>query len=407
MMNDNEMKERIQSGFLSAAPDTMDEVFESILAKGYPTELVMEKKRHSVWSQRNLGYAMAFACVMLVCFLGFMNMSTQSYVLIDVNPSIRMVLNKKNQVVKIKGLNEDGKKVAKAIVYHKKDGMDSVMALVLNQMKVEGYLKPESGMLVTVVSKDKRYEEIKTIVENEVASYEAQNEDSSLVVAFVHTTKKGKESGREQLRKQLEDAGVCTLEETDDMSVMDLLINLHKTSENEVAIYGPDGDKDTVLPGTMEKETVNSVEDNMNQNGQPSVQPNKETNTTSASETTERMTDKATTERETTPSKEDKKQQIEEKKEQKQEEKEDRKEAQEDKKTEKQEEKEQQKEEKERKKEEKKQEQEEKKQNKQEEKDQKKQDKENQKAEQNQEDEEESFEEENSNNKGHGKGKNK
>lgn len=100
-------------------------------------------------------YIVAFMCCLLVCVGSFQVYQTMSIgtVMIRINPEIEISLNRKDQVKKIMGLNEDGQQLLKDYDYKNKS-LDKITDELLNKAIDQGYLKQGGKVLVDIESKN-------------------------------------------------------------------------------------------------------------------------------------------------------------------------------------------------------------------------------------------------------------
>ena len=152
---------------LSAAVSHMvpEDAFERISLNLTPAPI--EKERTSMKktvnsnkknnTKRYASLAIAACLVLAVGIFGFSyygnNMAVESVIDIDVNPSIELLTNKKDVVLEVNAINEDGKKILDGMNLEKADLKVAVNAIV-GSMHKNGYLDDENGILVTVKNDD-------------------------------------------------------------------------------------------------------------------------------------------------------------------------------------------------------------------------------------------------------------
>ncbi|MEG1426289.1 MAG: hypothetical protein RSC76_01235, partial [Oscillospiraceae bacterium] len=92
-------------------------------------------------------------CMLLVAGVVLWNVyfTVNSYISIDINPSIELGLNCFNRVVSTKGYNDDGKQILTGIDVSNKSYEDAVQTLIDNA-ELQEYIQEDSLMVVTVVS---------------------------------------------------------------------------------------------------------------------------------------------------------------------------------------------------------------------------------------------------------------
>ncbi|WHY68492.1 anti-sigma factor domain-containing protein [Neobacillus sp. SuZ13] len=110
-----------------------------------------------------------------------------AYMSIDVNPSIELGVNKKMQVVKIKGFNKDGKKIVSHLTSWKKKNVSDLVQTILAEMNKEGYLSKNDHVIISTArtkSPEENVEkELKANIEEIKASIEKQNAEPTVVNA--------------------------------------------------------------------------------------------------------------------------------------------------------------------------------------------------------------------------------
>lgn len=101
--------------------------------------------------------AIAACLVIAIGIFGFSyygnNVAVESVIDIDVNPSIELLTNKKDVVLEVNAVNEDGKKILDGMNLEKAELKVAVNAII-GSMHKNGYLDDENGILVTVKNND-------------------------------------------------------------------------------------------------------------------------------------------------------------------------------------------------------------------------------------------------------------
>ncbi|QNO13290.1 PepSY domain-containing protein [Alkalicella caledoniensis] len=122
--------------------------------------------------------------LILVAFTGWYQyfLSPDSYIYFDVNPGIKIVTNRQNQVIELIGINQEGKEIVESIDYRRKD-LDLVQQQLLDQFMEKGILEdPRQVMLVSVLNKDQdKSLEVVQMFDRRIHEY-FKNEDLKLVV---------------------------------------------------------------------------------------------------------------------------------------------------------------------------------------------------------------------------------
>lgn len=167
-MKNTDMEKRIAEAVEHAAPDVMDRVLEGCGARQSGTVIPLFPARRK---QRNRGLASltALAAVLALCVgvFGFLTWQTvnavDSVVMLDVNPSISLEVNRKEKVIQAAALNEDG-----AAVLGEMDlegsSLEVAVNAIIGSMLRTGYLSElQNAILVSVENSDaQRAEELQT-----------------------------------------------------------------------------------------------------------------------------------------------------------------------------------------------------------------------------------------------------
>ncbi|MEG1491709.1 MAG: hypothetical protein RR227_05470, partial [Oscillospiraceae bacterium] len=121
---------------------------------------VIDAKKITVTKTKALSrFAAAAAGFMLVCGLGFGGIyaykTPASYVSMDVNPSIEYTLNMFDRVLEVEAVNDDGTKILQKITLENLTNktIDDAIALTLDEINREGYLKGEGGIVIATSGK--------------------------------------------------------------------------------------------------------------------------------------------------------------------------------------------------------------------------------------------------------------
>ena len=154
-MKKKELKKRIEDGFSQLAPDMFEAVMEAA------------EEENIVWSQADsrqcteqekrkikLGYVASFCtclAMICVCILGiFTEKQNHVYMVMDINPSIKVEVNEFRQVENLTGLNQDGKDVVKELKWKKRESVQELLDVLLQNVVEKSYLRDNEGILVTL-----------------------------------------------------------------------------------------------------------------------------------------------------------------------------------------------------------------------------------------------------------------
>ncbi|BCN28925.1 anti-sigma-I factor RsgI family protein [Anaeromicropila herbilytica] len=99
-------------------------------------------------------FSAAFTCCMIVllCFSGWFvqNRTPDSVITLDVNPSIQIVVNKKERVLSVKALNKDAKKVIDKVRL-KTSNLDHVVDQLVTTMVSEHYIRRDKNVVMVSI----------------------------------------------------------------------------------------------------------------------------------------------------------------------------------------------------------------------------------------------------------------
>ena len=178
-MNKQEMKKSIQDGFSELSPD----MFASILEVAEKENLVQwnmksdPSKEGAAYQElenfdinrissehrtnvlrRFSKYALsACACLALICIyiIGISRKDqNEMYLLLNINPSLKVVMNESCQIKDVQGLNEDGVMIAEKLIWNQKESVFDLLDLVLQDTADASYLNEDGGILVTICVSD-------------------------------------------------------------------------------------------------------------------------------------------------------------------------------------------------------------------------------------------------------------
>lgn len=126
-----------------------------------------EEEKKKSFAGRRLVYSAAVFCVLILAagIFGFYSVYTSpvSYVSIDINPSIELVLNRFNVVIETNAYNDDGSKIAEAVDVNNMSYEEAIEKLVESE-EFSSYFENDYELVFTVISNNQ--EEIITGIEN-------------------------------------------------------------------------------------------------------------------------------------------------------------------------------------------------------------------------------------------------
>lgn len=239
----------MQDGFSELSPDLFESVLETAEKESLmplKTEYEEEKKcaagpvlRNSEKVRRTPEVRNAFrrnfpkyavsVCACLLVFVlwvsGIFGTKEEDvFLVLDINPSVQIVMDDSYQVKRLHGLNQDGKDVLKRIKWEKKESVFDVLDLLLQGAAENSYLQENQGILVTICLPDqKMYQELENSLGESIDQKLQEIGISGVMTAFVQGEKDANEQGREQLEAKLAEKYGLDEKQAQQMSVMELL----------------------------------------------------------------------------------------------------------------------------------------------------------------------------------------
>ena len=157
-MTERELNEKIRQAYTHAAPDVLNAVLSDCgTQKGSVQKMTLNHKKNKTWALRLAGLA---ACLCLILGGGFglhsyrVNHTVDATVSLDVNPSVEIRVNKKERVLEVNPLNEDGKIIVGDMDLSGSDVDVAVNAMIGSMLK-SGYLNElANSILISVDNED-------------------------------------------------------------------------------------------------------------------------------------------------------------------------------------------------------------------------------------------------------------
>ena len=209
-----------------------------------------KKKTQSPWIKRLTGIAAAFVLVTGL-YSGYTTFTPQAVIGFDVNPSIELTVNRKEQVIDVKALNEDANIILSDMDLNKVD-LDVAVNALIGSMVKNGYLSEiKNSILVSVDSQNqdtaaqlqKRISaEVDALLqgyslEGAVLSQSLTEDDGLKALATEHNISLGKAS---LIRDILDQDDTLTFDSLASLSINDinLILSARHTQLQSVASYG-------------------------------------------------------------------------------------------------------------------------------------------------------------------------
>lgn len=186
-MKKREIKKRLNQTFSNMVPDVLDnilaqceerEVMENMNLinknKEDKKEIIEKKKEKINFFRPKLVGALATVVVCAFGIIGFtqyqnMNNSVDSIIDFDVNPSIELKTNKKEEIIEANALNEEGKTILKDMDLQKVDLDVGVNAIIGSMLKNNYITEAQNSILVSVKNDDEtKAKQLEERVSNEI-----------------------------------------------------------------------------------------------------------------------------------------------------------------------------------------------------------------------------------------------
>lgn len=155
-MRNREVEEKINQAFSSITPDILDAVLSDCEAQKGKVILMTERKKKIGWVKGAVSAAAVLA-IMLAGAAGLRvysaDVAVSSTVSLDVNPSIEIKVNKKERVLEVNALNEDGRTVVGDMDFAG-SSLDVTVNALVGSMLRNGYLSELANSILVTVDND-------------------------------------------------------------------------------------------------------------------------------------------------------------------------------------------------------------------------------------------------------------
>ncbi|NCC87166.1 MAG: hypothetical protein EOM05_04790 [Clostridia bacterium] len=172
-MKKSELEKRLASEISQEVPDVLDSILSKCEPKGAK---IIEFEDHKATDSKTKWLKSAFAtAAMFVLIVGgyfgfgqYQSNIVESVVLLDVNPSVELKVNKNEKIISAQGLNKDGVTVIDKIESDGKslkgEELDITVEYLINTMVKEGFISEQSGSVLVSVENDddKKNEKVKS-----------------------------------------------------------------------------------------------------------------------------------------------------------------------------------------------------------------------------------------------------
>lgn len=159
-MNDKRIEESIRRIIDGAPLDLLDQIKAQPVPKMLHHDEITRQRKGSTIRKKIMPMVTAAAVIFMVGFWQYQYRTPDSEIYMDINPSIELVTNRRNQVIEIIAGNEDGAELISGLDYKGEDYLE-VTEEILDLMILKGYLEDdEQLMLLSVYNGNTRRESV-------------------------------------------------------------------------------------------------------------------------------------------------------------------------------------------------------------------------------------------------------
>lgn len=243
-MKKSELKKRIEDGFSELSPDLFEAVYEEC-QKQDVVRTQAEAKETSGNGKFNIGrfprYALSMCAslaIICLCIFGVLGHKEKTvYMVLDINPSIQVEVNEAHQVMRLKGLNQDGKDVVKELKWKKKGTVQELLDVLIQDVVEKSYLRENGGILVTLAARDKCIcENLERTLGEGIDRKLTELKVSGVTTAFQEAPGSSEREGRKLLEAELTKSCGLDEEQVQQMSVMELIRYCHDYTSVELKL---------------------------------------------------------------------------------------------------------------------------------------------------------------------------
>lgn len=230
-MKKKELKKRIEDGFSELSPDLFEAVWEESRKQEVAwTKTESEKPSASgkFYTGRFPKYAWSLCAslaILCLCIFGVLGQKEESvYMVLDINPSIQVEMNEAHQVKRLKGLNQDGKDVVKELKWKKRESVQELLDVLLQDVVEKSYLHENEGILVTLAAPNKVIcENLERTLGEGIDRKLTELKVSGVTTAFQEVQSSSEREGRKLLEAELTKSCGMDEKQVQQMSVIELI----------------------------------------------------------------------------------------------------------------------------------------------------------------------------------------
>lgn len=185
------------------------------------------------------------------------NYAAYAYVGIDMNPSIEISLNKKEQIIGVRGIDEEGKKIISELDINKMTGTEGVKKIIKKAID-ENYLKPDSNNKITVYTiMEKNNDSMGNVIVNKIEDAIAEEVSINSIKGEIKTLVSDK-----NIKKRADNKGVSVVQYLLDDS--ESVMNEKKSTKDKQ--WKKDNIENKANPSQKEENKNNKNENNKDKN---------------------------------------------------------------------------------------------------------------------------------------------
>lgn len=186
-MDDKAIIRHLSNAIEEAPIDLLNKIKQQPKAKMLKHDEITRQDKKSM--PNRLFFAMAsMAAIFLFAFFNyqFQYRIPDSVVFIDVNPSIKLVTNRKEQIIGLEALNQDAQSIISNLEYKGLD-VDLITQKILNRLIEKGYLNNKNDViLVSVYNKDElRSQKLQQHLKNDIYSFFEISENAPVIITQI------------------------------------------------------------------------------------------------------------------------------------------------------------------------------------------------------------------------------
>ncbi len=210
-MNSRMIEQSLRNCIEQDTPDLLSDLMSASVKKLTEEDYIV-KQRPAERTPSARRFVAAFgsaAAICLLCVSFLLNGTKQTswsaadadtFISIDVNPSIEMLADENDKVMELRGLNDDAKAVLQDVDEGDKS-LEQVVSSLVDSMTEHGYLKPKvrNSILVSVENEDsEKADDIKGAITDDIyKALDKKEIDSIVLTQSVKKTKKLEEEAQE------------------------------------------------------------------------------------------------------------------------------------------------------------------------------------------------------------------